>query len=445
MILNLIKNTYVHQRFFIYISVIAALFLVSFWFPIVYNVAWFLVTILAVLFVGDIYVLFSVKKGVNARRILTEKFSNSDENPVPITVKNNYKFTIEVKIIDELPSQFQKRDFVHIANLNPFENYNFEYEVKPVERGEYHFGKLNIYVSSPLRIVARRFKFQEHEMVAVYPSYIQMKKYEFLAMSNRLTEFGLKKIRRIGHTLEFEQIKNYIAGDDVRTINWKATAKRSQLMVNQFQDEKSQPIYSIIDLGRVMKMPFEKLKLLDYAINSTLAFSNIALRKNDKAGLLTFAKKVDTIIAASNKKTHLNTINEALYNITTKYTDSDFGYLYALIKRKITQRSLLILYTNFEHISSLKRQLPFLQAISKYHLLVVVFFENTELDNLITENAADIQTIYHKTIAEKFAFEKRLIVKELESHGIYGILTKPKNLTVNVINKYLEFKAKGFI
>ena len=443
--MNFLKSLYIHQRFYWYLSSIAALFLVSFWMPILFNAAWFLVTILAVLFFTDIYMLFSESKGIAARRILTEKFSNSDENPVPITIKNNYTFAIEAKIIDELPVQFQKRDFEKKIALKTAENYNFEYQLVPVERGEYHFGFLNIYISSPLKIVAKRYKFQAFEMVAVYPSYIQMKKYEFLALSNRLTEFGLKKIRRIGHTLEFEQIKNYIAGDDVRTINWKATAKRNQLMVNQFQDEKSQPIYSIIDVGRVMKMPFDQLKLLDYAINSTLAFSNIALRKNDKAGLITFAKKVDTIVAASNKKTHLNTINEALYNITTQFTDSDFGYLYALIKRKITQRSLVILYTNFEHISALKRQLPYLQAISKFHLLVVVFFENTELDQLIQDDAEDLQTIYHKTIAEKFAYEKRLIVKELENKGIYGILTKPKHLTVNVINKYLEFKAKGFI
>ncbi|MFK5957757.1 MAG: DUF58 domain-containing protein [Lutibacter sp.] len=443
--MNIIKNTYIHQRFFIYISTIAALFLVSFWIPLLYSIAWFVVTILAVLFFGDLYLLFNKKNGVVARRILTEKFSNSDDNPIPITVKNNYNFKVEVKLIDELPDQFQKRDFEQISFINPNNVWEFEYKVRPVERGEYSFGKLNVYVSSFLKIISRRYKFQENEVVVVYPSFIQMKKYEFLAMSDRLTEFGLKKIRRIGHTLEFEQIKNYIAGDDVRTINWKATAKRSQLMVNQYQDEKSQPIYSIIDIGRAMKMPFEELKLIDYAINSTLAFSNIALRKNDKAGLLTFAKKVNTIVAASNKKTHLNTINEALYNVTTQFTDSDFGYLYALIKRKITQRSLLILYTNFEHISSLKRQLPFLKAIAKNHLLVVVFFENTELDNLINENAEDLQTIYHKTIAEKFAYEKRLIVKELESKGIYGILTKPQNLTVNVINKYLEFKAKGFI
>lgn len=443
--MNLIRNLYIHNRFFIYVAVIAITFLVSFWFPILYQVAWLLVVVLIAFFTIDIYVLFTVHKGVEARRILTEKFSNSDENPIPITIQNNYQFRIEASVIDELPFQFQKRDLEVKAFINPKGVWEFEYTVRPVKRGAYYFGKLNVYISTVFRIVSRRYTFQDNEMVAVYPSYIQMKKYEFLAMSNHLTEFGLKKIRRIGHTLEFEQIKNYITGDDVRTINWKATAKRSQLMVNQYQDEKSQPIYSIIDLGRVMKMPFEGLKLMDYAINATLAFSNIALRKNDKAGLLTFGKRVDTIVAASNKKTHLNTINEALYNINTKFTDSDFGYLYALIKRKIAQRSLLILYTNFEHISSLKRQIPFFKAIAKHHLLVVVFFENTALDSLINENAEDLQTIYHKTIAEKFAYEKKLIVKELESKGIYGILTKPQNLTVNVINKYLELKAKGFI
>ncbi len=443
--MNLIKNLYIHQRFFIYLSVIAFVFLISFWFPILYEVAWFMVTILALLFITDIYILFSPSKGIKARRILPKKLSNSDDNTIPITLKNQYNFTIEAKFIDELPFQFQKRDFEYIAIVQPNQVYDFEYTLKPVERGEYYFGNLNVYVSSPLKIVAKRAKFQDKQMVAVYPSYIQMKKYEFLAINNKLTAFGLKKIRRIGHTMEFEQIKNYVSGDDVRTINWKATAKRSQLMVNQYQDEKSQPIYSIIDLGRAMKMPFESLKLLDYAINSALAFSNIALRKKDKAGLVTFSKKVDKIVSSSNKKTHLNTINEALYNITTQYTDSDFGYLYAVIKRKITQRSLLILYTNFEHISSLKRQLPFLQAIAKNHLLVVVFFENTELDSLIHKEASDLETIYYKTIAEKFAYEKRLIVKELESRGVHAILTKPQQLTVNVINKYLEFKAKGFI
>ena len=364
---------------------------------------------------------------------------------IVIPVYNRYHFTIATTLIDELPLQFQIRDFHKNANIPAGEEMTFCYEVTPLERGEYHFGAINIFVSSPFKLVKRRYVFEQGQMVKSYPSFLQMRKYEFLAMNNRLSEFGLKKIRRIGHTLEFEQIKEYVFGDDVRTINWKTTAKYNRLMVNQYQDEKSQPIYSIIDIGRSMKMPFNGLKLLDYAINATLAFSNIALRKNDKAGLIAFSKGVHTMVAASSKKTHLNIINDALYNINTDFLDADFGYLYTQIKRQVKQRSLLMLYTNFEHKSGLKRQLSYLKSIAKSHLLVVVFFENSELDAFIYATAEDVKSIYDKTIAEKFAYEKRLIVKELESYGIYTILTKPEYLSINVINKYLELKSRGLI
>lgn len=439
------KSLYIHNRFFSYISGISALFLLSFWFPALYSLTWMLVWLFVIAMSIDLLILFRFKNGFTSKRIVAEKLSNSDENEISITLENKYPFQVFISLIDELPIQFQKRDFKHKITLQSAEKSTFTYQVRPVERGEYNFGNVHVFVSSLLQIFSKRYTFSDDKNVKVYPSYIQMKKYEFLAMSNNLTAFGMKKIRRIGHTMEFEQIKNYIPGDDVRTINWKATAKRGDLMVNQYQDEKSQPIYSIIDLGRVMKMPFEGLSLLDYAINSTLAFSNIALLKNDKAGMLTFSKKVDKIIAASNKKTNLSVINEELYNITTDFSDANFALLYATINRKINQRSLLILYTNFEHISALKRQLPFLKAIAKKHLLVVVFFENTELDALIKEESEDLQSVYHKTIAEKYAFEKRLIVKELEKNAIHAILTKPQELSVNVINKYLTFKAKGMI
>lgn len=443
--MQFIKSLYIHTNFYKYITLIAIVFLVSFWWQPIYSLAWVLVVILVIATSFDVFLLYNSKKGIESERIVPKKFSNGDENIIRVHILNNYNFTVNIKVIDEIPIQFQKRDFQHTTLLEPNKDYNFEYSLTPYKRGNYSFGALNIYVSSFLKIILRRYKFSHNAKVQVYPSFIQMKKYEFLALNNKLTTYGLKKIRRIGHTLEFEQIKNYVKGDDARTINWKATAKRSQIMVNQYQDEKSQPIYSIIDLGRTMKMPFNSLKLLDYAINSTLAFSNIALRKSDKAGLVTFSKKVETILQASNKKTHLNVINEALYNISTNYTDSDFAMLYTVIKRKIRQRSLLLLYTNFEHISSLKRQLPYLKAISKFHALVVVIFKNTELDALVNNEANTMQEIYDKTIAEKFVLEKEHMVKELETKGIYCILTKPKDLTVNVINKYLTFKAKGII
>jgi len=439
------KSLYIHNQFYIYIAIASACFILSYWFNGLFALAWVITIALAVLFIMDALLLYKTKKGVSARRLLPDKFSNSDDNPVPITISHSYNFKVFFDIIDELPIQFQKRDFLYKINLNPSQKYNFEYVVRPVDRGAYYFGDLNVYASSILKIIKRKYQFQNQQMVMVYPSIIQMQKYDFLAISNTLTEIGIKKIRRIGHTSEFEQIREYVRGDDFRTVNWKATAKQAQLMVNQFQDEKSQPIYSIIDTGRVMKMPFNGLKLLDYAINSTLAFSNVALKKHDKVGMLSFSKKIDTFLPALNKLTYLNRILETIYNISTNFSDSDFSHLYAQLKRKVTHRSLILLYTNFEHLSALKRQLPYLQAISKKHMLVVVLFENTELKTIINTNAEDLQSIYHKTIAEKFAFEKRLMVKELQKYGIQTILTAPEQLTINTINKYLEIKARGLL
>jgi len=216
-------------------------------------------------------------------------------------------------------------------------------------------------------------------------------------------------------------------------------------MMDHFQDEKSQPVYSVIDTSRVMKMPFEGLKLLDYAVNSSLAFSNVALKKNDKVGLITYSNILGDFVKANSKKTHLQTILETLYNINTRFLDSDFGLLYANIKRRVSQRSLLLLYTNFEHMSALQRQLPYLKAIAKTHVLVVIFFENTELKNLISSPAEGLGEVYHKTIATQFASDKRLMQKELQKFGIQSVLTSPQNLTVNTINKYLEIKARGLL
>ncbi|WP_189319389.1 DUF58 domain-containing protein [Leeuwenhoekiella nanhaiensis] len=440
-----IKSLYFDRRVFYVLSALVVLFLFSYWNHSLFPIASVGMLLLGIAVLFDAITLYKKKEGISATRKLPEKFSNSDVNEVPLQLTNRYPFKVAFEVIDEIPVQFQKRDFLKTGSISAGEKNRITYGLRPVERGVYTFGRLNVFVTSPIKLVKRRYVFDNGQPVKVYPSFIQMKKYAFLAIDNKLTQFGLKKIRRIGHTMEFEQIKDYVSGDDVRTINWKATAKRGDLMVNQFQDEKSQPIYSIIDASRVMKMPFEGLTLLDYAINSTLAFSNVALKKNDKTGLITFSNTIINHLAASSKKTHLNTIFEVLYSIQTRFLDSDFGRLYAEVKRKITHRSLLLLYTNFEHESALQRQLPYLKGLAQKHVLVVIFFENTELTELIAKKAANTPEIYHKTIAQKMDYEKKRMVKELERHGIQTVLTKPEDLTVNTINKYLEIKARGIL
>lgn len=443
--MKIFKPFYIQPRFFYSGLFIIALFVFSYFVPILFGIAQLSILVVLLLLFLDVLIVFLGNNKIIGHRILPDKFSNGDNNEIEINILNTYPFETYLTIIDEVPIQFQVRDFELKLKVRPKKENRIRYILKPTERGEYHFGNLNIYASTKIGLVAKRFRFENEAMVPTYPSFKQLRKFELLNINHSLQEYGIKKTRRIGHTMEFEQIKDYVLGDDLRTINWKATAKKNSLMVNQFQDEKSQPIYSIIDKGRVMKMPFDGLSLLDYAINATLVLSSIALKKHDKAGMLSFSKKVENMVVAQRRSSQMRLILEALYNVKTDYYESDFSRLYAHIKRNITQRSLILLYTNFETLDSLNRQLAYLKAIAKNHLIVVIFFKNTELNSLVEEKADTIQQVYDKVIAEKFAFEKRLIVQELRKYGIYSILTTPKNLTIDTINKYLEIKSRGLL
>mgnify|MGYP003583481096 FL=1 len=424
---------------------IILLFTVAYFFPALYHAVWYALYVLIAFVCIDILLLFGSNKKVIGIRNMSEKLSNGDENEIHIALNNQFTFPVYLKIIDEIPFQFQQRNFEVKRKIKALAKDDYRYFLRPTERGEYFFGNLNIYATSPLRLISRRFTYDNNQMVPTYPSYMQLRKYDLMAFSNNLFQYGLKKIRRIGHTMEFEQIKEYVQGDDLRTINWKATAKKNQLMVNQYQDEKSQNVYMVIDKGRVMKMPFNGLSLLDYAINATLVLSNVILKKQDKAGMFAFSKKVDNRVVAEKRQSQMQLIMENLYNVKTDFFESDFSRLYVDVKKHVNQRSLIMLYTNFETLDGLHRQLPYLKGIAKNHLLVIVFFNNTELNDLIHKKASNVQEIYDKVIAEKFAFEKRLIVNELRKYGIYSVLTQPENLTLDTINKYLEIKARGIL
>ncbi|GAA4805246.1 DUF58 domain-containing protein [Olivibacter ginsenosidimutans] len=439
-------DLFLGSRFFIALGTTASLFLLSYFFP------WlgFIPTIVAIsvvlLFFTDILLLFASPKGkVESSRICPSKLSNSDENDIVLILQNHYPFPVKLGIIDEIPHQFQRRDVWFSLALGPKEKKTLTYTLRPVKRGVYAFGKIRNYVQSPISFVERRFNQEAAVDVPVYPSFLQMRRYEVMAISNRLTDYGLKKIRRLGHSMEFEQIKTYVPGDDYRTLNWKATARHGNLMVNAYVDERSQHIYCVLDKSRTMKMPFNGLSLLDYAINASLVLSNIALKKEDKAGLITVSEQIGRIVPADRRPTQLHYIMETLYKEKTRYLETNMEALYSAIRHTLRQRSLVILFSNFESISALNRQLPYLKKIAQFHLLVVIFFENTELTALSLDKAHDIEGIYLKTIAEKFVYEKQLIVRELARHGIQSVLTPPEHLTVNTINKYLEIKAKGRI
>jgi uncharacterized protein (DUF58 family) len=439
------KNLFLTNRLFWLLGGFIVLFGLSFAVEVLLPVVQALFVLAMAALVLDGWLLFNKNVRVTAERELPKLFNLGDANAIRIKVQNLANLKLDIGIIDELPVQFQIRDFEKKITLEPEEERTIQYELRPVERGEYAFGAINLYLSSLIGLVQRRLRVETDAKVPVYPSILQMKQFELKAF-NRTAQFtGIKKMRRIGHSYEFEQIKNYVRGDDYRSINWKASSRRAELMVNQYEDERAQQVYCVIDKSRAMRMPFHGLSLMDYAINTSLVISNVALQKYDRAGLITFSDKIGSTIKADNHPTQLNKILQALYKEKERQLEANYELLYHALRKLVNRRSLLLLYTNFESLYALERVLPLLRRINTFHLLVVVFFENTEIRDFAYKKVETLEDIYHQTVAQKFLAEKSQMVQKLHQYGIQAVLTAPEDLSINTINKYLELKSRGLI
>ena len=433
------------KRFYIIGLAIIALLISGYMIPVLFIAGQVALALFFVISISDFIILWHRKKIADVERFCAPRFSNGDNNEVRLIIENFYPFGINIDIIDEIPVVFQRRDILFKVKIKARGREVVKYMLRPTKRGEYDFGYIHLYITTTIGFVCRRKKCATPVDVAVYPSYIMLNQYEFMAIHNNLTELGIKKIRRIGHNTEFEYIKEYIKGDDYRTINWKASARRSYPMVNIYQDERSQQIYSIIDKGRIMQYSFREMTLLDYAINASLVLSFVAIKKEDKAGLATFAEDFETFIPAAKQAGQMQQILESLYRQQTTFGESDYSSLYVHINKFINKRSLLIIYTNFDTIVGMERQLEYLRQLARQHVVLVVFFEDTEMKTFASKHPKTIEGYYQQVISDKFIFEKRHVIAKLRQHGIHSLLTEPDKLSVNVINKYLEMKARGTI
>lgn len=439
------KNLFLTGRFFTLFGAVIGLFVFSFPFNFLLPFAQTAFVVALALTIVEGMMLYNKNIKIKCKRSFPKVLSMGDKNTIQLDFLNSSNLNLQATIIDELPTQLQRRDFSIDTNFEKQEEKRISYEIEPTERGEYHFGRVNLFISTFLGFIQRRIKLEKEVMVPVYPSIIQMKNFSLKAFDQTSNMYGIKKMRRIGQSYEFEQIKNYVQGDDFRSINWKASSKRNSLMVNQYQDERSQQVYCLLDKSRVMRMPFNGMSLMDYAINSCLVIANVSLQKHDKAGLISFSDKVGTTLKAERSPMQLNKILNALYNEKERKKEANYEILYHAARKLIKGRSLIFLFTNFESVYAMERVLPLLRRINNLHLLVVVFFKNTEVEDFSKEKATNTEEIYHKTIAQQYIYEKQTMVQTLRQYGIQTILTAPEDLSMNTVNKYLELKSRGLI
>jgi uncharacterized protein (DUF58 family) len=379
----LLRSLFLTRRFFAWGWAVAAGFVAAWFLPGLLPVANAALALLAVATALDLLRLYRTREGMAAERHTLAKWSNGDANPVSVRLRNRYPFAVYVRVLDELPAQLQERGLelrrrvaagghgaagLHGAALDAG---------RACIRGHQRAG------AHRAGLAERRYILGQGQEVAVYPSYLHLREYGLMAEADPWSATGHRKLRRVAQRSEFELIRDYIPGDDRRTVNWKAVARRGKWMVNQYQDEKAQSIVQLIDTGRTMKMPFGGLSLLDRSINAALMLASIALKKDDKAGLVTYSNKVHHLLPPARDKGRLQRVMELLYAQRTDFAETDMQALYGAVKRGLPQRCLLLTYTNFESLQAMHRQLPYLQLLARTHLVCVVLFRNTELDALL--------------------------------------------------------------
>lgn len=391
----------------------------------------------------DILHLFTGGKLISGERRVRTQLSLGDEQVVSYELINHTSRKFKIKLKDYLPYQLKMPTHSMKGLLDANGEMIFSTPITPTERGEYCFSGLDAFVRGRFGLAERKISLDSKEHISkVYPSQIQLSKYSLANIKNTQMYYGVKKVRRIGHSYEFDHIKPYVLGDDIRSINWKATSRRNELMVNHYEDEKSQAVYCVLDKSRVMNMPFNNMTLLDYSINASLVIANNALQYQDRVGLISFSDVLGNVIPAAKHSKQLTEINEALYKQRHRSSEANYELLHYSIKKLTRKRTLFFLFTNFENQNALKRQLPVLLRIAKQNLLILIIFKNRETEEFASQPSIKT-SIYENAVAHKYLTEKEKMVKQLRAYGIRCIYTYPEELTINTLNEYIYLKSTG--
>lgn len=436
---------FLRKRFFISAFILALTAVLGVWIPVLYILARIGVWVLAAACIVDAALLMYCK--VEGRRIISDNLDLGEKNIIEHELNVVRGRITSADIIDELPATFrQDKETYPFGEIGrgPFypstpplgevgRGSLFAY---PTTRGSFVLGNVYAFIRV-LGLLERRVRVvKKGNRVRVYPAFSKLREKDKQIRSRQIVSLGSHKRQMPSNQTEFQDIREYVVGDDIRTVNWKATARTGKVMVNNYEDERSQHIISIIDCGRIMHRTFNGLTLQDYAVNASLQLSYSALNvEGDCVGLSTYGPAGLRFLPAKSGERQLNSILQQLYALETEYGEGDMEGLCLMLDRKVQRRSLVVLYTDFATLESMERQLPFLQRISRRHTLVVVSFIDRDLEN-VSESDFSVQG----SIASDLMLQKRLICDRLQRQGIHSVLTYPDSLTYSVVNKYLELR-----
>lgn len=354
---------------------------------------------------------------------------------------------IRIWLRDEPPVIFgvEDHDRVLAGRAQPNQSVEFIYRVRPPRRGNYRFGDLHLRWESILGLLRRQATFAHAEPVKVYPNLVDVKKYDLLLRKNRLWELGLRTARIFGSGSEFERLRDYLPDDEYRRINWKATARRGKPISVEYETERSQNIFVLLDAGRMMRSPVGDVAKIDYAINAVLLLAYVAAQKGDKVGLLTFADTVLAWLTPQSGKGQFHRMLEQLYAVEAQPVEPDYNAAFGYFAAKQSKRSLALVFTELTGSVSTDALVAQMARLRQRHLPLLVTVGDPTVQRLARQEITNSTTLYQRTVAEQLLDERRLALDRLQRAGVLTLDVPADELSIAVINRYLEIKERLLI
>lgn len=318
-------------------------------------------------------------------------------------------------------------------------------DAMPVERGEASLGTVYVSVENPIGMIRRGWMVSSDAIARVFPDLSAVERYGMLARRGRLIEAGFRKLRLRGGGGEFDSLREYMPDDEFRAIDWKATARRGKLMVAQYDVERSQNVMLVLDAGRLMTPRIGSQRKFDFAVTAALSVASIASLADDKVGLLAFAGDIIEHIAPRSGVRHANGLTQRIYDLQPRFEESDYERAFAYLRRRQPKRSLVVVFTDmFDPVAS-ATVLANMSVLSPRHLVVCVLMNDEAIEAAVAADPHTVHDAYRASVASTLLTERRKAAAVLGQRGVSVIDVPAAQLTVSLINAYIDIKSRALL
>lgn len=417
----------------------AGILLASTWVPVLGWVA--LIAFLIALFAALLDVRLSVKPAqITLARSHDALLSIGAQNRIELTVENSSPQMLRYVLRDESPDEFRTSARVLQGVVAPYGIERHAYTLKPFRRGEYRFGGINLRYRGALGLIERQMKHGTSDAAIVYPDILELRKHTLTA---RGTEQQTDRRTRLRGGAEFERLREYTPDDEYRHIDWKATARVRKPIARQYQTERNQNIMLVFDLGRQMTSPHGELLKVDYAINSGVVLGWVGSQRGENIGLLTFNDAVRAYLPPRTGSGQYRRILDALYRAQPELVEPDYHEAVAYLGVRNPRRSLIIIFTDIADRTAAQTLLASVGSLQPRHLPMIVLLADPNLRRYADAEPRDEDALYRAAVAQRLLDERATLLKSLEARGVITLDVPAEQLTVALLDRYLQIKARG--